>query len=193
MSIMVGAPLIDRVYPRRAYGKTEEVDRSRGLRQPSRPEAAFPWPPVGFIPTPIETSRIGRATVLFSACGENPKYYASGGSMKKSLIAAFLLAALSHGLDAAADDRVAAFRGGIGVIPVSSGQGTAATATVVTRNIGRGVQPPGQIRVIEDLRADFRADRISVDGRGLLLGGGNNIGTNANQRVFATVICVVPL
>ena len=29
-------------------------------------------------------------------------------------------------------------------------------------------------------------------GDGLLLGGGNNIGTNANQSVFASLICVVP-
>ena len=113
--------------------------------------------------------------------------------MKKSLIATSLLAALLSGFNAAADDRVAAFKGGIGVIPVSSGQGTAATATVVNRNIVRGVQPPGQIWVIGDLRADVFADSIKVDGRGLLLGGGNNVGTNANQRVFATVICVVPV
>src|SRR5262245_21225039 len=94
---------------------------------------------------------------------------------------------------AVADTTLAKFKGGIGVIPVSSGQGTAATATVVNRNIVRGVQPPGQIWVIEDLRADVRPDRITVDGRGQLLGGGNIIGRNANQRVIATLICVVRL
>jgi hypothetical protein len=31
--------------------------------------------------------------------------------------------------------------------------------------------------------------RIHVDGRGLLLGGGNAIGFNANASVFATLIC----
>jgi hypothetical protein len=31
--------------------------------------------------------------------------------------------------------------------------------------------------------------RISVKGRGLLLGGGNNIGFNANASVFATLLC----
>jgi hypothetical protein len=31
--------------------------------------------------------------------------------------------------------------------------------------------------------------RIHVHGRGLLLAGGNGIGTNANQKVFATLIC----
>ncbi len=30
---------------------------------------------------------------------------------------------------------------------------------------------------------------IKVDGRGLLLAGGNGIGTNATARVFATLIC----
>ncbi len=82
------------------------------------------------------------------------------------------------------------FDGGIGVIPVSSGVGAAATAEVVNRNIVRGVQPPGQIWVIRELRAEVRDDgHIRVDGRGLLLGGGNGIGGNANQSVFATLIC----
>ena len=93
-------------------------------------------------------------------------------------------------LSAAADDTLVKFRGGIGVIPVSSGVGTAATAEIVNRNIVRGVQPAGQIWVISDLKAEVKADgSIRVDGRGLLLGGGNNIGLNANARVFATLIC----
>lgn len=82
------------------------------------------------------------------------------------------------------------FDGGIGVIPVSSGVGQDPTAEVVNRNIVRGVQPAGQIWVIADLSADVEGDgRIRVDGRGLLLGGGNNIGRNANASVFATLIC----
>jgi hypothetical protein len=107
--------------------------------------------------------------------------------MKIAAIAAALsLAAFS----ANADDRLVRFDGGIGVIPVSSGQGTAATATVVNRNLVRGVQPPGQIWVISSLKADVRTDgSIRVDGRGLLLGGGNGIGTNAGQSVRATLIC----
>ena len=110
--------------------------------------------------------------------------------MKKRVIAAAALLALSCGTAASADQHLARFDGGIGVIPVSSGIGTGTTAEVVNRNIVRGVQPPGQIWVIRDLRADVRADgRIRVDGRGLLLGGGNNVGFNANARVFATLIC----
>ena len=94
------------------------------------------------------------------------------------LVALFLLAA-------AADDTLK-FRGGIGVLPVASGVGLAATADVVNRNIVRGVQPAGQIWVISALTADVKSDgRIRVDGRGLLLGGS----FNANASVFATLIC----
>jgi hypothetical protein len=107
--------------------------------------------------------------------------------MKVAVIAAALsLAAFS----AHADDRLVRFDGGIGVIPVSSGQGTAATATVVNRNLVRGVQPPGQLWTISSLKADIRTDgRVTVEGRGLLLAGGNTVGTNANQSVQATLIC----
>jgi hypothetical protein len=52
------------------------------------------------------------------------------------------------------------------------------------------VNPPGQIWVIDALKAEVDSDgRIKVRGRGLLLGGGNGIGTNANQSVMATLIC----
>ena len=91
---------------------------------------------------------------------------------------------------AAADDTLVKFDGGIGVIPVSAGQGPGPTATDVTRNSVRGVQPPGQPWVIRDLTADIKVDgRISVNGEGLLLAGGNAIGTTGNQSVRATLIC----
>ena len=108
--------------------------------------------------------------------------------MLRKLAVVFLGAAFP--LASLADDSLAKFKGGIGVIPVSSGQGTAATATVVNRNIVRGVQPPGQLWTIADLSADVRTDgSIKVRGRGLLLAGGNGIGGNANQSVRATLIC----
>ena len=79
------------------------------------------------------------------------------------------------------------------IIPVSNVAGTAnpdGSFPNVIRNIVRGVNPAGQIWVISDFRADVKADgRIRVDGRGLLLGGGNTIGTNGNASVFATLIC----
>jgi hypothetical protein len=108
--------------------------------------------------------------------------------MKKALVLSPFLVAL-FALSAVADDTLK-FRGGIGVIPVASGVGQAATAEVVNRNIVRGVQPAGQIWVISALTADVKGDgRIRVDGRGLLLGGGNAIGFTANLSVFATLIC----
>jgi len=103
-------------------------------------------------------------------------------------------------LSAAADDSLVKFKGGIGVIPVSNVAGdpvligTVTTFPNVTRNVVRGVNPAGQIWVIADLRADVKADRlgsIKVRGKGLLLGGGNGIGGNANASVFATLICQV--
>ena len=71
------------------------------------------------------------------------------------------------------------FNGGIGVIPTGS------TNTTV-----RTVPAAGQIWVIEDLAADVKQDgSIRLDGRGLLLGSGNGVGSNANQSVFATLFC----
>jgi hypothetical protein len=111
------------------------------------------------------------------------------------LIAPVVLSALAVlASSAVADETLARFKGGIGVIPVSSGQGTAATATVVNRNIVRGVQPPGQIWTIRDLDATVKTDgSIQVRGRGLLLAGGNTLGSNANNaKVFATLVCETP-
>lgn len=92
----------------------------------------------------------------------------------------FVLAvALGFALPAAADDRLVRFDGGIGVIPTGSGNTTV-----------RDVPAAGQIWVISRLTADVQSDgSITVDGRGLLLGSGNNVGLNANASVFATLIC----
>ena len=115
--------------------------------------------------------------------------------MKKSLFASILMV-LIGGFSASsvvADDTLVRFKGGIGDIPVSNVAGTAnpdGTFPNVTRNIVRLVNPAGQIWVISALRADVKVDgSIHVDGRGLLLGGGNQIGFNANASVFATLIC----
>jgi len=89
-----------------------------------------------------------------------------------------------------ADDSLVKFKGGIGVIPVSNVTVNADGSVTVSRNIVRGVNPPGQIWTIADLQADVKTDGgIKVRGRGLLLAGGNNVGFNANQSVFATLIC----
>lgn len=112
--------------------------------------------------------------------------------MRKVLVAsiAVLLIVWSGGLPVGADDTLAKFGGGIGVIPVSSGVGMAATAEVVNRNIVRGVQPAGQIWVIRRLDAEVTTNgEITVQGEGLVLGGGNNAGRATGQNVFATLIC----
>jgi hypothetical protein len=81
-------------------------------------------------------------------------------------------------------DFLARFDGGIGVIPASNAAGTV--------NVVRGVQPPPGPWRIGSLRADIdTSGRVKVRGRGLLLASGNLIGTNLNQRVFATLICEV--
>ena len=115
--------------------------------------------------------------------------------MKKNyFISSFVLVVFGFfaALATADDDRdlLVRFNGGIGVNPVSSGVGTAATATTVNRNIVRNIQPPGQIWVIRDMDARIKTNGdIKVDGRGLTLGGGNSIGRTTGQSVFATLIC----
>jgi hypothetical protein len=90
-------------------------------------------------------------------------------------------------------DFLARFEGGIGVIPVSNGAGAAnpdGTFPNVKLNIVRGVSPGAGPWRIADLRADIDIyGRIKVRGRGLLLASSNSIGQNANQSVFATLIC----
>ena len=114
--------------------------------------------------------------------------------MKVVALLALALAAFTP-LSVWADDSLVRFEGGVGVHPVSNVSGTAnddGSFPNVTRNIVRGVNPAGQIWIIADLRAKVKADgSIRVDGRGLLLAGGNAIGTNANASVFATLICEV--
>ena len=101
--------------------------------------------------------------------------------MKTSIRAGAL--ALAFSAVAMADDRLVRFEGGIGEIPVSN---------TTTPNTLRNVPPGGQPWVISALRADVRVDgSIKVDGRGLLLAGGNDIGTNGNQMVRARLSCEV--
>jgi len=112
--------------------------------------------------------------------------------MMKTVVA-ILLAAGVVGVSARDNDLLARFEGGIGVIPVSNGAGPAnadGTLPNVKLNIVRGVPPGAGPWRIADLRAEvFEDGRIQVRGRGLLLASGNSIGQNANQSVFATLIC----
>jgi hypothetical protein len=124
--------------------------------------------PIGY----RETGTVGRRSVL-------RKMGIAGASLAPVLA---LLVASS----AMADDTFVKFKGGIGVIPVSSVGSTG----VVVANVVRGIQPAGDPWVIRALSAEVKVDgRIHVEGRGLLLAGGNAIGTNGGQSVFATLIC----
>jgi hypothetical protein len=90
---------------------------------------------------------------------------------------------------AADGDTLAKFKGGVGVIPISNVTGSAPDL-IVSSNVVRGVNPAGQIWVIDKLDARVRTNGdISVKGTGLVLGGGNNAGRATGQRVFATLIC----
>lgn len=115
---------------------------------------------------------------------------------KCSIVMALGVAAGIFAAPAMAAGNLVQFDGGIGVHPVSSGvvvqtpTGPSPVSADVNRNVVRGVQPPGQPWVIRDLKAQVKDDgRIRVDGRGLLLSGGNNVGGNGNANVFATLIC----
>jgi hypothetical protein len=127
------------------------------------------------------------------ACDEIVSISEKEASMfqKQSIVA--LTLGIGCSLTAAAGDSLVRFKGGIGVIPVSSAAGVAnadGSSPSVIRNVVRGINPPGQIWVIADLRADVSADgHIRVNGKGLLLAGGNAIGGNGAQSVFATLIC----
>jgi hypothetical protein len=81
------------------------------------------------------------------------------------------------------------FSGAIGVDPISNVV-VSGTTTTVSPNAVRGISPAGQIWRIADLDANVFTDgHIRIHGRGLLLGGGNGIGTNGGQSVFATLAC----
>lgn len=99
--------------------------------------------------------------------------------MKKTSIC--VLFGLLVSLPAMAEGPLVRFDGGIGVQPLRSGPAA---------NVVQGVNPAGIPWVIARLTADVKTDgRISVDGRGLLLAGGNGIGTNGMQSVKARLFC----
>jgi hypothetical protein len=127
------------------------------------------------------------------ACSDFVSIGGKEDSMFQKLAIVALTLGIGFSFTAAGDDSLVRFKGGIGVIPVSSAAGVAnadGSLPSVNRNVVRGISPPGQIWVIADLRADISVDgHIRVNGKGLLLAGGNAIGGTAAQSVFATLIC----
>lgn len=112
--------------------------------------------------------------------------------MMKKAIAITLAVGAAVAVSAQEPGVLARFDGGVGVIPVQNVAGAVnadGTFPNVTQNLVRGVLPGVPWR-IADLKATVDVDgRIRVIGRGLLLASGNSIGQNANQSVFATLIC----
>jgi len=114
--------------------------------------------------------------------------------MKTSIIAsAVTLIAVFVSTQVMAAEILARFNGGIGETPISSVAGVAnddGSFPNVNRNDVRGVPPGGQPWVIARLSATVKNNgRIHAKGEGLLLAGGNGIGTSANASVFATLFC----
>ena len=113
--------------------------------------------------------------------------------MMKRTVLTMAAAVLLGSAATQAHQLLARFDGGVGVIPAAAVAGTAnadGTFPNVKSNIVRGVPPGAGPWRIADLRADVDVDgRIRVRGRGLLLASSNSIGQNANQSVFATLIC----
>ena len=113
--------------------------------------------------------------------------------MVKNAAVILLALGMVGSVRAHARDFLARFEGGIGVIPVQNGAGPVnpdGTFPNVKLNVVRGVLPGAGPWRIADLRADVDTDGlIRVRGRGLLLASSNSIGQNANQSVFATLIC----
>lgn len=105
-------------------------------------------------------------------------------ALLRPLAGAFLLGVLALafvGGEARAAEPLLRFEDGIGSQPLRAGG---------QPNDVFGVNPGGRPWVIARLSADVAADgRIRVDGRGLLLAGGNNIGRTGDQSVRARLIC----
>jgi hypothetical protein len=105
--------------------------------------------------------------------------------MKFLPIYAALVLATSMSTAFASDDTLIKFKGGIGSQPFRSNNGTAVLNAVA------GVNPGGAPWVIKSLKAEITTDgEINVKGKGLLLGGGDNIGTRGGARqVVASLFC----
>jgi hypothetical protein len=101
--------------------------------------------------------------------------------MNKTLSASLISIAMSLSAAASADESLVRFDGGIGSQPLRAG--------ALTNDVN-GTQPGGRPWVIDRLTADVKVDgRIRVDGRGLVLAGGNNVGTSGGQSVRARLFC----
>jgi hypothetical protein len=102
------------------------------------------------------------------------------GDVNKTIFACLFAFTLTLPPAANAEDSLVRFDGGIGAQPLRAGGQV---------NDVFGVAPGGRPWVISRLIADVIGRRIVVDGRGLILAGGNNIGTGGGQSVRARLFC----
>jgi len=115
--------------------------------------------------------------------------------MKRTAVVLSVLtfAGLATGASAHRRELLASFDGAIGVTPVSSFAAPInqdGTFQNVIRNFVKGVRSSTQLWRIGDLKAEVSTEgRIQVRGRGLLLAGGDLLGTTANLSVVATLVC----
>jgi hypothetical protein len=100
--------------------------------------------------------------------------------VNKTVVACLFSLALSFPLTANAQQTLVRFDGGIGAQPLRAG---------AQPNDVFGVQPGGRPWVISRLIADVVGRRIIVDGQGLVLAGGNSVGTGGGQSVRARLFC----
>jgi hypothetical protein len=100
--------------------------------------------------------------------------------VNKAVFACLFSVSLSFPLAANAAETPILFDGGIGSQPLR------ANALV---NDVFGVPPGGRPWVISRLIAEVLGRKIRVDGRGLVLAGGNTIGTGGGQSVRARLFC----
>ena len=135
---------------------------------------------------------INSSITSFTTSTSNPRWYRDRTIIVKKIstlialvfvIGAIAQSALAQNSAVAQDSpqaqNLVKFSGGIGDISTGS-----------TNTSVRGVLAAGQIWVIRDLAADVKQDgTIRVDGRGLLLGSGDAVGSNGNASVFATLFC----
>lgn len=123
---------------------------------------------------------IDSSTVLFSASTSNSGWHKVSSVIVRKIVMLIALAFLTGGIAQSAQAQsLVRFSGGIGDITTGS------TTTSV-----RGVPAAGQIWVIRDLNADVKqGGNIRIDGRSLLLGAGDAVGSNGNASVFATLFC----
>ena len=106
----------------------------------------------------------------------------------RSVSFAFVFAVLTVGFFAGPADaqpRNVAFDGGIGVV---SWRGNASPPVL---NVVHGINPAGQLWIIDDLKADVRVDgHLRVAGTGLLFAGGDSIGTRGTvSAIGIRLVC----